>query len=101
VAPQKLTFTRLISFVQVKEAFRQILEIAQTNYKRELDPDSGVKLTQISLNRIFWGSPGTGKSTVSRLASVLQSVSIAQPTVLIIFQTVRPSALLFGIFNEI
>ena len=33
MAPQKLTFTRLIFSLQVKEAFRQILEIAQTNYK--------------------------------------------------------------------
>ena len=48
----------------VKQAFAQLVETAAQNHNRELRGD---KPMSVSLNRLFLGNPGTGKTTTARL----------------------------------
>ncbi|KXH63400.1 hypothetical protein CSAL01_10850 [Colletotrichum salicis] len=54
----------LIGLEKVKREFGDIIDFAQTNYRRELQ---GMKPLGIGLNRLFLGPPGVGKTTVAQL----------------------------------
>ncbi|KAL7802008.1 P-loop containing nucleoside triphosphate hydrolase protein [Trichoderma aethiopicum] len=49
---------------EVKAAVDQLLSRSKVNYHREI---AGTKLLETSLNRVFLGPPGTGKTTVAKL----------------------------------